>query len=290
MKNFSIKELETLCGIKAHTIRIWEHRHSVFQPQRTDGNARRYSLEELSKVLKLALLNKCGHKISNISKLTADSLEEKLESLIKDEQRIQKAITQLIMCMYRMDTEGFERILNDCYLTWPVETVIDCIIFPFLEKVGLLCQGKQLNEEHLVVTAIRKKLLCSIERTDAERLNGKTALLFLSGERQLDLMLLYLYYHLKKNGCEVIYMGADISIRNLEEMLSIKKADFLVTYLSKKSSLSLDMLSVKMKHAAPQSLLFLLNTASEIKFDNIRCTSVDELLSLCFAKKLVEIQ
>ena len=48
--SFSIKNLEHLSGIKAHTIRIWEKRYSLFQPERTNTNIRMYNQENLQKL------------------------------------------------------------------------------------------------------------------------------------------------------------------------------------------------------------------------------------------------
>lgn len=286
MKSFSIKELEVLCGIKAHTIRIWELRYATFQPQRTNGNVRRYSIDELSKLSKLALLSNSGYRASHICKMTEDELQSVVLQLKLDHERMQRAVCELIICMHKMDIRGFEMQLDDCFLSWPAETVIDEIIFPFLSKVGLLCKGRQLNEEHLVVTAIRKKLLWSIERLDTPTPNSKSILLFLSNEKQLDLLLLYLYYHLKKDGWEVIYMGVNISLKNLEELLSVKQTDYLLTYPSQRHTISLDELSPRMKKLSPETKLLVVDTSklgAESAYDNVTTASIDE------AKQLLSI-
>ena len=283
MKSFSIKELEVMCGIKAHTIRIWELRYAAFQPQRTNGNVRRYSIDELSKLSKLALLSNSGYKASHICKMTEDELQNIVLQLKQDHERMQRAIGELIICMHKMDIAGFETQLDDCFLSWPAATVIDEVIFPFLSKVGLLCKGRQLSEEHLVVTAIRKKLLWSIERLEMTRPNAKSILLFLSNERQLDLLLLYLYYHLKKDGWEVIYLGVNISLKNLEELLSLKQTDFLLTYPSQRHTICLDELSTRMKKLAPETKLLVVDTSkldAQPAYENITTASIAETKQL----------
>ena len=57
---FSIKNLENISGIKAHTIRIWEKRYKLLSPERTNTNIRKYSLESLRKLLNINLLYKNG--------------------------------------------------------------------------------------------------------------------------------------------------------------------------------------------------------------------------------------
>ena len=67
---YSIKDLEKLSGIKAHTLRIWEKRYSVIMPKRTNTNIRYYEDKDLQKVLNIALLRKKGYKISKIAELS----------------------------------------------------------------------------------------------------------------------------------------------------------------------------------------------------------------------------
>ena len=53
---FSIKDLENLSGVKAHTIRIWEKRYNLLEPDRTDTNIRQYDLDNLKKLLNVTFL------------------------------------------------------------------------------------------------------------------------------------------------------------------------------------------------------------------------------------------
>ena len=47
--SYSIKYLETISGIKAHTIRIWEKRYKMLKPNRTTTNIRYYDDFHLKK-------------------------------------------------------------------------------------------------------------------------------------------------------------------------------------------------------------------------------------------------
>lgn len=243
MKYFSIKELEAISGIKPHTIRIWEKRYTVFKPKRSGGNVRRYSVEELSKLLSLSVLLDNKFKISHLAAMNDEELLQILGQLKEEKARTCRYIYGLAVEMYKMDIDAFEALLDECFLTFPTEKVVQDILFPFLQKVNLLCRGKRQNEEHLVVTCIRRKLLWSIENSTSPVSSKKTILLFLSGENQLDLLLLYFYYHLKITGWKVVYMGIDISLQNLEEMLLVKKPQFLLTYMPTKNPILLNAIS-----------------------------------------------
>ncbi len=81
MNAFTIKDLENLTGIKAHTIRIWEQRYNFLRPQRTDTNIRYYNNDELKKILNISLLNKYGFKISHIDKMSEEDIRNKILSI-----------------------------------------------------------------------------------------------------------------------------------------------------------------------------------------------------------------
>jgi len=141
MKNFSIQKLARLSGLKAHTLRVWEIRHAVVSPQPGSGNSRFYSVDEMENLLLLALISQSGQRISTLSQLTLSQLKQRADGL-KSEGSRQQAVHSLIVSMHRLDTERFDAVLNDCFLSWPAGTVVKAVIYPFLHKVDLLYRGK----------------------------------------------------------------------------------------------------------------------------------------------------
>src|SRR6187455_3330070 len=113
MYSFTIKDLENLSGIKAHTIRIWEQRYSFLKPARTGTNIRFYSNDELKKVLNIALLNKFGFKISHIDKMNETEVREKILSLTQMQAQQERIVNELIQCMVDLDMEMLEDILDN---------------------------------------------------------------------------------------------------------------------------------------------------------------------------------
>lgn len=113
MHSFTIKDLENLSGIKAHTIRIWEQRYSFLKPDRTDTNIRVYSNDELKKLLNVALLNKFGFKISHIDKMDEGELWDKILSLNQQDALQERIVNILIQCMIDLDMEAFEDELDN---------------------------------------------------------------------------------------------------------------------------------------------------------------------------------
>jgi MerR family transcriptional regulator, light-induced transcriptional regulator len=234
MNSFTIKDIENLSGIKAHTIRIWEQRYSFLKPQRTDTNIRFYSNNEVKIILNIALLNKYGYKISHIDKMNETEVKDKILSLSGMQAQQERIVNELIQCMIDLDMDEFEKILDTYILARGVEKSIIQIIFPFLEKIGILWLTDHINpaQEHLVTNIIRQKLIVGIEGVTTPLRINKSILLFLPEGEYHELGLLFLYYLLKSRGATVIYLGANVPMDDIDFVTKLKKPDYLYTHLS----------------------------------------------------------
>ena len=234
MNSFTIKDLENLSGIKAHTLRIWEQRYNFLKPSRTFTNIRYYSNDELKKVLNIALLNKYGYKISHIDKMSAVEINEKLLSLNQMEAQQERIVNDLIKNMIDLDLDTFEDTLDKFIIARGIERAITQIIFPFLEKIGILWLTNHINpaQEHLVTNIVRQKLIVGIEGVSSSLKLNKTILLFLPEGEYHELGLLFMYYILKSRGATVIYLGANIPLNDVSYVVNLKKPDYLYSHLT----------------------------------------------------------
>lgn len=234
MNSFTIKDLENLSGIKAHTIRIWEQRYSFLKPERTGTNIRYYSNTELKTVLNIALLNKYGYKISHIDKMTEAEIKEKLLSLNQMQAQQERIVNDLIQHMVDMDIDKFEAVLDNYIMARGIERSITQIIFPFLEKIGILWLTSHINpaQEHLVSNLIRQKLIVGIEGVSTSLKVDKTVLLFLPEGEYHEMGLLYMNYILKSRGISTVYLGANIPLDDVEYVVRYKNPDYLYAHLT----------------------------------------------------------
>lgn len=273
MKNFTINDLERFSGIKAHTLRVWERRYALVHPGRSSGNSRLYTLDEVKKILNIVLLKKNGHRISVLAKTRTEDIEDKIEQLSNDYIKWQKALIDLTINMYSSEPGSFESILDDLLMNWPIDILIEKIIFPFLNITRLLWTWKKLNEEHLVVTAIRKKLIFAIESCDIIKNRNKTVLLFLPDNKQLDLGLLYANYFLKRRGIHVLYLGTDVTTSNLKSIFQVQPPSYVFTYLLPNHHLLPEQLLACLSIYAPNAKLIIaeycLNSEAPILNDNL---------------------
>ncbi|HVU56149.1 MAG TPA: MerR family transcriptional regulator [Puia sp.] len=234
MNVFTIKDLENLSGIKAHTIRIWEQRYSFLKPCRTETNIRYYCSEELKTILNISLLNKYGYKISHIDKMSEQELRSKIISLSDTEARQERLVNELIAHMVDLNVERLEQVLDNYILLHGIDRAITQIIFPFLNRIGILWITNHIHpaQEHLVSNIIRQKLLVGIEGAMPVRQVKRTLLLFLPEGEYHELGLLYVHYLLRSHGARVLYLGADMPLRDLEFVSKYKTPDYLYTHLT----------------------------------------------------------
>lgn len=234
MSAFTIKDLENLSGIKAHTIRIWEQRYSFLKPQRTDTNIRYYTTHELKIVLNISLLNKYGYKISHIDRMSEGEMKEKILSLSQAQAQQERIVNELIQHMVDLELDAFEMLLDNFILARGIEKAITYIIFPFLERIGILWVTNHINpaQEHLVTNIIRQKLISGIEGAGSHLSVNKTVLLFLPEGEHHELGLLFMHYMFKSRGARVLYVGANVPLNDIEFVTKLKKPDFLYTHLT----------------------------------------------------------
>ncbi len=238
MNAFTIKDLENLTGIKAHTIRIWEQRYTFLRPQRTDTNIRYYNNDELKKILNISLLNKYGFKISHIDKMSEEDIRNKILSINDVQAQQERIVNGLIQNMVDMDLEGFEAILEEHIRAKGIEKTIHQIIFPFMERIGVLWITGHINpaQEHLVSNIIRQKLIVGTEAVSPMFTLKKVGLLFLPEGEYHELGLLFIQYLLKSRGLYVYYLGANVPMDDVEYVVKHKQPDFIYTHLTSVSS------------------------------------------------------
>lgn len=232
--SFSIKELESLSGIKAHTIRIWEQRYTFLKPSRTLTNIRTYSNEELKTLLTVALLNKYGYKISRIDGMPPDQRRHELLQLNNSEARSEQVVNDLIGAMIDLDFIQFETLLAKHIEAHDIFTAISGIVFQFLEKVGILWQTNRIHpaHEHIASCIIRQKLVSAIDQLPALSKAAPLFLLFLPEGEHHELGLLFVYYLLKKRGLPVLYLGANVPLKDVRYVVDQMAPAHLYLHLS----------------------------------------------------------
>ncbi|RZK11942.1 MAG: MerR family transcriptional regulator [Flavobacterium sp.] len=233
---FSIKDLENLSGIKAHTIRIWEKRYNILEPMRTETNIRFYDIYNLQKLLNITLLHNYGYKISTISKYPAEKIPVLVREIISEKSVKNHAINAFKMAMINFDQSLFITTYNNLLSEKSFREIFNEIFIPLLNEIGLLWQTETIKpaHEHFISNLILQKLIINTEKVqilEPEK-KDKVFVLFLPINEIHELGLMYINYEISLNGYKSIYLGANIPFEDLKDIAQIFNDIVFVSYMT----------------------------------------------------------
>lgn len=271
---YSIRDLENISGIKAHTIRIWEQRYNIFNPVRTSTNIRFYKDQDLKKLLNISVLINNGSKISQLKDLSDEEINQKV--IQTSDKDASDTVTSLLVSMINFDSTSFTKIIEDCIADIGFEDCLELHIYPMFIKIGLLWQTNSISpaHEHFVSNILRQKLFHAIDNLEEPNKKAKKFILFLPEFEQHEISLLYSYYLIKKNGHQVIYLGQNTPDIDVVKATEVINPDFLLTFfiseIKEKDTISiLQNISSKTKY-----LKFLVSGLNEKMISKCKNTNI----------------
>ena len=279
---YSIKDLERLSGVKAHTIRIWEQRYNLLSPTRTDTNIRLYNDVELKQLLNIASLIKSGFKISHLSKLTiaeiSDKINQTIEHPVFEDQYLNAQTDNLVIAMLDLNDQLFESTIRDASNKFGFEKTMLYVIIPFLSKVGIMWRTGEVGviQEHFISNLIRRKMIVAIDEVSAiETTSDDVYLLFLPEGELHELGLLFSNYLIKSKGKRIIYLGQTVPFDDVVKFCTEFNPKYLLTFFTAAySPETIENYLLDLIHHAPETnLLIAGNQLKEISFkknDKIR--------------------
>lgn len=220
--NFSIKDLENLTGIKAHTIRIWEKRYNLLTPNRSETNIRSYGLTSLQKLLNISYLNNNGLKVSKIASLKEEEIPIKVREIASRARVEDHAINALKMAMVNFDQVLFYNTYNNLLANKTFSEIFYTVFLPLLNDIGMLWQTTTITpaHEHFISIHIKQKILLNIERLQSlePKPDSKTFVLFLPDNEIHDIGLLFINYQLRSKGYHTIFLGESVPMNSLMDL------------------------------------------------------------------------
>lgn len=233
MSVYSIKDLEHLSGIKAHTIRIWEQRYDLFSPKRTATNIRFYNDDDLKLILNIASLKNHGIKISKIVALPKEALAQEVEKIGQERLSHEDQISALTIAMIDLDEQSFTLTLETCIKKLGFEQAMLEIIYPFMRKIGILWMINSINpaQEHFISHLVRQKLIVATDETQPNE-NSPLFLLFLPEGELHELGLLYANFLLRSQGFRTVFFGQTVPLDALEEVYHKLNPEYLLTAMT----------------------------------------------------------
>lgn len=235
-KSFSIRDMENLSGIKAHTIRIWEKRYNLFTPERTSTNIRTYSLASLQKLLNVTLLYNNGYKISKIAKLEEARIPVLVREIVSNSSEKHHAINAFKLAMVNFDQYLFQNTYSSLLSERSFRDIFNEVLIPLLNELGLLWQTDTISpsHEHFISHLIKQKIYINTEKLQLlePTKKDKVFALFLPENEIHEIGLLYLNYEIALRGYKTIYLGQTMPIENLVDLLKYYDNIHFVSYFT----------------------------------------------------------
>lgn len=244
MQEFSIKDLESYTGIKAHTIRIWEQRYGLLAPDRTDTNIRKYTDKDLKLLLNVSLLSNMGYKISSIAKMSDDEIREAIAQTARNGNEEQHQLHVLKIAMLNYDEELFNSVFEPYAADKGLERTFKELIIPFMQHIGILWQANVIcpAQEHFISALVRQKIFARIEHTQPlEKKQARPVILFLPDLEIHEISLVMMHYIFKLRGYKAIFLGQSVPIDDLFQVYQrLGDVDFVSIFTANPSTVLLN--------------------------------------------------
>ncbi|MFP4846369.1 MerR family transcriptional regulator [Winogradskyella sp. PE311] len=235
---FSIKDLENLTGIKAHTIRIWEKRYNLLEPKRTDTNIRYYDLASFQKLLNVSYLNNNGYKISKIATIQEDKIPALVREIAAESNLESHAINAFKLSMLNFDQSLFYNTYNTLLKEKDFHEIFYEIFIPLLTEIGLLWQTDTISpaHEHFLTSLLRQKILINTEKAQSKQVNKstKTFVLYLPENEIHELGLMFINHQLVSRGYQSIFLGFSVPMESLKDLQDYYDEIIYVSYFTVK--------------------------------------------------------
>lgn len=233
MNEFTIRDIENLCGIKAHTLRAWEQRYRLFIPKRKESQHRIYDDNDLKELLRISFLYHNGYKVSKLAAMSAEEIQQAVTSTIVRDDNYELFVHQMIEASISFDKEALDKIINSIAIRIGMEKAIVNVFYPFLKRIGLLWLTNNVipAQEHFASHVIRKKIIMA---TDGHEIPaGKKSIILVFGPKgELhEIPLLAANYFFRKHNNQTVYLGVNIDLETLLYYLDRKPANYIFTHI-----------------------------------------------------------
>ena len=232
MQKFTIRDIENMCGVKAHTLRIWEQRYNLAPPKRKESQHRTYDNEDLKTWLRISFLYHSGWKISKIADLSEQQIIEHVNNAKIASDNYAAFVIRLMEAAFDFNEQKFSAIIDDLVEKIGFENCIAKVCYPFLQKTGLLWMTSNVipAQEHFSSYLMQHKIIAETDKLPANP-NATGIILFTPDGEHHELPLLFINYLLKKNGWRTIYFGSNIKWQNLTEVVAKEEIEYLFLHL-----------------------------------------------------------
>jgi len=290
MNKYSIDDFSKITGLNKLLIRTWENRYSFVKPHRTSTNIRYYDDKMIVKALRYSLLVDAGFKISVLTNLPAEQIDNLINNALKNNDQTNKNslyISQILESSISYNQLLFHNTYEKCVKDIGIIACYQHVLLAALNRIGILWLNDKISatEEHFLSELIKTKIYKEIERIGFKKLPKENWLLFLPKNELHDIGILFAYLTLKMNGHNVVYLGQNLPHSLLLSLKEKNKIDnILFAIVSNTSKLDLIEITNFLETHFSESKLHTIineNLFTEERFQKLPTISgIDEFINL----------
>ena len=220
-----IGELSKRSGVSPELLRAWERRYGLFQPIRTAGGLRLYSIDDLERVRlmqqNLAAGLAAAEAAAQVTRET-DGPERVAVAFPADAAR-----AELAAAIHRFDETEAQAVIDRALATMTTDAVLVDVLLPYLHDLGEQWRRGEtsVGEEHFAANLIRGRML-GLARGWGRGLGPAALLACLPGEHH-ELGLIAFGLALRARGWRVAYLGGDTPLDEIERA-GLNEPDLIV--------------------------------------------------------------
>ena len=221
-------------GLSVDTIRAWERRYGVVEPQRDDRGARVYDARDIARLRLMREATRLGHAIGDVARQTDAQLRRLVQAGdgAASESPSAAIVKATLDAILRYDVAAAEATLTRVALVLdPFDLAVD-VFSPLMREVGERWSlgSMSIAQEHLT-TQIVRGLASRLARLRPSR--GAASLLFATPAGELhDVGISLAALLAASNGVGVCYVGPDVPLDDLAESVQRVRPSAVVLGLS----------------------------------------------------------
>jgi DNA-binding transcriptional MerR regulator/methylmalonyl-CoA mutase cobalamin-binding subunit len=208
-----IKEFAGIVSVPEATLRAWERRYDLLQPERSAGNFRLYSRDDERRIRSMQ-----AHMARGLAPAQAAELALSESPVdIEPPARPSALVEPLMQAAAAFDATRFDALLDAAFALGSLTAIRD-VVLPTLAEIGRRWEAMEIGvgHEHFASHLVERRLLAMAKGWEAGR--GPLALLACpSGERH-TLGLVCFGLVLADRGWRISYLGADTPVDQILEM------------------------------------------------------------------------
>ncbi len=220
-----IGELSRRTGVGVDTLRAWERRYELLDPQRSAGGFRLYGTSDEERVRAMKALIDSGVSAAEAARLAAS---EASSGRSQTEAAGIDHAERLVAALDRFDEADANAILDDAIARFTVDAVASRLLLPVLHEIGIRWETGDISvaEEHFATSLLRGRMLALGRNWGAG--GGPLAVLACPPGEQHDLGLIAFGLVLRERGWRIALLGGDTPIETISDAVAKLGPDAVV--------------------------------------------------------------